>query len=78
MDDFTEVLAKISGAGNIAVVLLPMEDLIKNMWPWTTKPVLSNMGTFVAIAKNILYIFVYKEIDFLRSCTINIFFSKDK
>ncbi len=25
------------------------------MLPWTTKPVLSSMGIFVAIAKNILY-----------------------
>ncbi len=26
-----------------------------NMWPWTTKPVLSPTGIFVAIAKNTLY-----------------------
>ncbi len=25
------------------------------MWPWTTKPVLSSMSMFVAIAKNTLY-----------------------
>ncbi len=27
----------------------------RNMWPWTTKPVLSSTVIFVAIAKNILY-----------------------
>ncbi len=27
----------------------------RNMWPWTTKPVLSRWGIFVAIAKNTLY-----------------------
>ncbi len=36
----------------------------RHMWPWTTKPVLSRWGIFIAIAKNILYgskllIFIY-------------------
>ncbi len=29
--------------------------LMLDMWPWTTKPVLSRWGIFVAIAKNTLY-----------------------
>ncbi len=29
--------------------------IIPNIWPWTTKPVLSRWGIFVAIAKNTLY-----------------------
>ncbi len=31
--------------------MLTIEWIIKQMWPWTTKPVLSRWGIFVAIAK---------------------------
>ncbi len=32
-----------------------MKLYIVNMWPWSTKAVISNTGIFVAIAKNTLY-----------------------
>ncbi len=51
-----------------------------NMWPWSTKAVISSTSIFVAIAKNTLYgskwpvfLLLPKIIRILRSCSMKIF-----
>ncbi len=44
-----------------------------NMWPWTTKSVLSRWGMFVAIAKNTLYGSKLYIFSFMPKCSMKIF-----
>ncbi len=72
---------------NIDCIMIPHQYyfvIIRNqnheIWPWSTKAVISNTDIFVAIANNTLYgsklsifLLCQKIIRILRSCSMNIF-----